>query len=304
MTDDHYLILLLGILELIIPLTKRLALVRFARDRLGRQEKQPGIAFTLAISNAPIHLFRPFRRIIMATTATMAGSSSSSQAIRSFVVSPLHVHRAEPPVWRTSKKRVHFHRQKQVHFLDAYESTEECFANKWYSLEELSRMRAEAKMTTIRLRKLASLLPEDACGLTMAFRKTTLMLHSDLKSLVKLPPTTPEQDIEKWSSMEDGRRGLERFISQDYANIRKMDLKLSRTAVVNESHRQQANHEANPEALSAISRASTKRSRSFALFMGEADALVAGTSDTREPVRLLPPRKRSKSFHRATSPAA
>ena len=50
----------------------------------------------------------------------------------------------------------------------------------------------------------------------MGYKKTRLIVTSDLKQLVKLPLTTPVQDLSKRCTHDDGRRGLEKISSELY----------------------------------------------------------------------------------------
>jgi hypothetical protein len=174
---------------------------------------------------------------------------------------------------------------------------------KWWTSVELIVIRSSVKETVATLRGGADGNKQeqrsDSC-LAMAHHKTTLMLSSDFKGLMKLSPTTPEQDLYRWSSHADGRRGLERFVSRDYCCFRRRDIASTRTGVLKEQFRQkQQQGICEPELIAKLAREASRRARSFSLFMGEADALAAGTAKKAPPTRKAPPRKRSKMEHGA-----
>lgn len=186
--------------------------------------------------------------------------------------------------------------------------TEEDLETKWLGPGELHQVKQQAKEDSSNLRKETKGQHTSLC---LAHRKTSLMLKSDFKSLVKLSPTTPDQDLTEWSSSDDGRRGLERFASRDYAALRRKDICDTRTAVIEEYSRQQTFHVKDDEAIADMARDSSRRARTFARFFAAADAIAARSpvepirrlparchSDIRTLVRRTPPRKRSKQYHR------
>lgn len=183
---------------------------------------------------------------------------------------------------------------------------------KWYTMDELQQIKQQAKEYSNTIRQSSS--SEDTC-LCTAHRKTSLMLKSDFKSLVKLSQTTPDQDLSEWCSYDDGRRGLERFSSRDYAAFRRSDINMTRTAVIEEFTRQQTMVFFDDEAVANIARDASRRARTFARFFAAADAGASrqsqhndvppvrptparSVSDRRAVPRRLPPRKRSKQYHR------
>ena len=176
--------------------------------------------------------------------------------------------------------------------------TEEDIHIKWWGPEDLQLIRQNAKLTSARLRHHAK---SQDCDLTMAHRKTTLILTADFSSLVKLPPTSPDQDLSSWCSRDDGRRGLERFASKVYASFRRRDVANTRASVLSEQARQRCEQIDDTEAIAQKSREASKRARSFALFFGGADSSQVNsskrTSRQAPPIRRAPPRKRSKMFH-------
>lgn len=192
------------------------------------------------------------------------------------------------------KKRVQFVQQKTIINTDQefYDATD--IEIKWWTSGELIAIRSSVKETVVALR--GGKERTDSC-LAMAHHKTTLMLSSDFKALMKLSPTTPEQDLYRWSSHADGRRGLERFVSRDYCCFRRRDIASTRSGVFKEQIRQKQLGICEPELISKLAREASRRARSFSLFMGEADALAAGTAKKAPPTRRAPPRKRSKTEH-------
>lgn len=186
--------------------------------------------------------------------------------------------------------------------------TDEDVANKWYGQDDLHQIKQRAKEDSIELRKATK--GQDTC-LCVAHRKTSLMLKSDFKSLIKLSPTTPDQDLSEWCSYDDGRRGLERFASRDYAALRRKDICNTRTSVMEEYARQRELCIQDPEAIAIIARDASRRARTFARFFAAADAGASKTADQparrlpsrcqseiRTISRCVPPRKRSKQYHR------
>jgi hypothetical protein len=183
---------------------------------------------------------------------------------------------------------------------------------RWYTMDELQQIKQQAKEYSNTIRQTSS--SQDTC-LCIAHRKTSLMLKSDFKSLVKLSPTTPDQDLIEWCSFEDGRRGLERFSSRDYAAFRRSDINLTRTSVIEEFARQRTMLFFDDEAVANHARDASRRARTFARFFAEADASASrktqlddnpqvrstpsrSLSELRPVPRRLPPRKRSKQYHR------
>lgn len=183
---------------------------------------------------------------------------------------------------------------------------------KWYTMDELQQIKQQAKDFSNSIRQTSS--SEDTC-LCTAHRKTSLMLKSDFKSLVKLSQTTPDQDLSEWCSYEDGRRGLERFSSRDYAAFRRSDINLTRTSVIEEFERQRSMLFFDEEAVANHAREASRRARTFARFFAEADAGASrktqqqylspirpipsrSLSELRPVPRRLPPRKRSKQYHK------
>ena len=188
--------------------------------------------------------------------------------------------------------------------------TEDDICTRWYTMEELQFIKQLAKEDSNSIRQ--SSAGKDTC-LCVAHRKTSLMLKSDFKSLVKLSPTTPDHDLSEWCSYDDGRRGLERFASRDYAALRRRDIHITRTSVIEEFARQRNMFVFDHESVANLAREASRRSRTFARFFAEADAGAARKSHETEPLRKLPsrcrsevntivrhapPRKRSKQYHK------
>ena len=183
---------------------------------------------------------------------------------------------------------------------------------RWYTMDELQQIKQQAKEYSSTIRQSNSSQVSCLCS---AHRKTSLMLKSDFKSLVKLSQTTPDQDLSEWCSFEDGRRGLERFSSRDYAAFRRSDINLTRTSVIEEFARQRTMLFFDYEAVANHARDASRRARTFARFFAEADAGASkktqrddippvrttpsrSVSELRPASRRLPPRKRSKQYHR------
>jgi len=159
--------------------------------------------------------------------------------------------------------------------------TDEDVQTKWYSNEDLAQIKFSAKELSNELRRSTS--PQDTT-LTIAHRKTSLMLKSDFKALVKLSPTTPDQDLIQWCSYTDGRRGLERFASRDYAVLRRNDISNTRKAVL-----QSVKEGQDAETVAQLAREASRRARTFSRFFAAADA-DAAKKTIQETTRRLPAR--------------
>jgi hypothetical protein len=192
------------------------------------------------------------------------------------------------------KKRVRFDRDKEVINPEAGYYTDEDVRIKWWGFDELDDIKQGAKEASIVLRKTIAVRE---CSLTMAHRKTSLILASDFKALIRLSPSTPDKDLQGWCSFDDGRRGLERFASKDYSCLRRQDITNTRESVMEEQQRQKETRKRDPEVIARVARETSRRARTFALFFGEADAIERLA--IREPTfeRRAPPRKRSKLAH-------
>jgi len=153
--------------------------------------------------------------------------------------------------------------------------SDEDVSTKWYSNEDLTMIKFLAKELSNELRR--STCPQDAT-LTIAHRKTSLMLKSDFKALVKLSPSTPDQDLTDWCSYTDGRRGLERFASRDYSIMRRNDIANTRQAVLEGVRTIQ-----DAETIAHAAREASRRARTFARFFAAADAdATKNTNETTE----------------------
>ena len=151
---------------------------------------------------------------------------------------------------------------------------------RWWTQEDLEQIKQAAKEMSLRLRRQAQ---ERGCVVETAHKKTTLMLTNNFQELVKLSPSSPDQDLLHWCARSDGRRGLERFASREYGAKRKDDVLNTRTAVFQEQDRLRAigtNAAVEPEALAKVSREKSRRARTFSLFMGEADAQAVARGGT------------------------
>jgi hypothetical protein len=169
----------------------------------------------------------------------------------------------------------------------------------WWSHADLFLIQQRAKTTSRVLRHVANNRMQDG-PLILAHHKTTLILASDFRSLVKLPLSSPDQDLVEWCSRDDGRRGLERFVSKTYGCFRSHDVTKTRTVVIREQVRQKCAGINDPEAIAEMARNASLRARSFAMFFGGADASQAKDETKAPPVEehvkqsVARPRKRSK----------
>lgn len=189
--------------------------------------------------------------------------------------------------------------------------TDEDVKLKWLAASDLRQLKVGAKELSNRLRKSPRSL--DQKTISIAHRKTTLMLKADFKALTKLSSSTPDEDLVRWCQSSDGRRGLERFSSRDYAAFRQIDIGKVRAAVRDECARQKESGIFDPEAIAAAAQQHSRRARTFARFLGAADASTAVHQRDSEGRRALtrchseaaPPqrgnlsRKKSKTFHQA-----
>ena len=194
------------------------------------------------------------------------------------------------------RRKVKFGRPVVINEVPEYYD-EEDIPTRWWVPEELQIIRQNAKAIAEDLRNKSAANPS-SCFIALAHRKTTLMLAADFKSLMKLSRSTPDQDLHQWCSWNDGRRGLERFSSQNYWGFRRRDVSNFRKGVVEEATRQKEHGFYDPEIIGKVAREASRRPRTFALFMGEADALEASCiQDEPVPERRAPARKRSKTEH-------
>lgn len=187
----------------------------------------------------------------------------------------------QPPEVSDRRTLVRFQAEETVINLQTEYYTDEDVRTKWYSNDDLAQIKLEAKELSNELRR--STNSQDTC-LTTAHRKTSLMLKSDFKALVKLSPSTPDQDLTKWCSTTDGRRGLERFASRDYTVMRRNDIAKTRQAVFEAASSRQE-----PEAIAHAARDASRRARTFARFFAAADADAAKTP-AQDPRRRMPAR--------------
>ena len=220
----------------------------------------------------------------------------------------------------TPTKRTSLH--LSVTFNDEVEivgtSVEPCEEAMWWNREEMARSRQASRELSAKIRDTNDTKQQTSCGLTCAYKKTSLMLQNDLEALVRLSPTTPEQDLFRWCCKMDGRRGLERYASRYYAANRHEDIAESRRAVFQEQQRQRDEEQRWQDGdqqpaetagfgldmdgleqkqclIAKVARESSRRARSFALFMGEADYLI---SRAQQQVRDRKPSRRA-AFRRS-----
>ena len=170
------------------------------------------------------------------------------------------------------KRRVSFAGQKIINEGAQEVITVEEMEIRWWSQDDLDNIKKAAKEMSLKLRKLAK---EKGCYVEVAHKKTTLMLTNSFQELVKMSASSPDQDLRHWCVRSDGRRGLERFACKEYGNTRKDDVIGTRMAVFQEQDKQRKARKYIPEAMAKVSKAHSRRSRTFSLFMGEADAQTA-----------------------------
>lgn len=201
------------------------------------------------------------------------------------------------------KRRIRFDLSTSTINPDPEYYSEEEMTQKWFTALELRSFKVRAKELSNALRK--SNKSQDQRTITIAHRKTTLMLKSDFKALTKLSLSTPDLDITRWCLFSDGRRGLERFASRDYAAIRQSDVRATRDAVLAEHARQILSDSYDDEAVAKAAREVSRRARTFSRFFGAADANVANREENTQRrnlarchseavARPMPSRKRSK----------
>jgi hypothetical protein len=198
-----------------------------------------------------------------------ARNASSRDRFVDPVLEPKHELEKQSPVTRTGRKRrVHF---GDVHILNPDEEdyfTEADIEIRWWTLDHLQSIKVDAREWGATIRRSG----RRDCNLTIAYRKTTYMLAHDFQSLLSLPSTSPDQDLLEWCSCEDGRRGLERFSSKEFILNRKKDLAKTRESVLLEQRNQADCGVQDAEAIACASRKISRRARTFAQFLGQADA--------------------------------
>jgi len=155
-----------------------------------------------------------------------------------------------------------------------YFQEEECLV-RWWSAEELRKIREGAKAVCSRIRYHAKCQDYD---LITAHHKITLILASDFRSLMKMSLSPPDQDLSIWCSYNDGRRGLEHFASKVYSSFRMTDIVKTREAVLREQLRQRQEGLNDPNILAELCQRASRRARSFAQFMAGADAEQVGNT--------------------------
>ena len=187
----------------------------------------------------------------------------------------------------------------EIKFVDCKHSplSEESVQSMWWNRDEVSRLRQSARELSATIRENSDV---QNCPLVNAYKKTTLMLSNDLQALVKLSPTTPDQDLFRHCCKMDGRRGLERYSSKTFAASRHQDIVDCRNAVFQEQRRQKeelCGGELDPQLIAKVSREASRRARSFAVFLGEADSLISRAQQAdRKPPRSTVRRSRTVSL--------
>lgn len=206
----------------------------------------------------------------------------------------------------TCPRRVAFAGAKVINEGEPESISEEEMAVRWWTQDGLDQIKQAAKEMSLHLRRISK---EKGCYVETAHKKTSLMLANNFKELVKLSASSPDQDLRHWCARNDGRRGLERFACKEYCNSRKDDVIGARNMVFQEQKRQRTERVYKPDIIAKVSKEKTRRARTFALFLGEADALVARGSGRSSVKRSkvtheTPKRSRSKLSHDFTKSAA
>lgn len=171
-----------------------------------------------------------------------------------------------------SKRHVHFNPDQDVLNPGPEYYTDDDIEIKWWHGDVLCEIKQAAKNHSLRIRKQSK---TSACCLTMAHLKIVMMLTGDFLSLVKLTESTPDQDLQYWCAYSDGRRGLERFASKDYSGVRRKDVQNVQMSVLEEQYKQQRWNRYDDEAIARVSLEGSRRARTFAHFIAEADAKQA-----------------------------
>jgi len=158
-----------------------------------------------------------------------------------------------------------------------------CISNDqlWWTREDLGRNKLLIKKIGYAIRKNRR-KNKRICPLAMGHHKTKLVLKSDFRRLVKLPLTTPDQDLQRWCAHDDGRRGLERIASKEYHASQLKDHVDIQKMVSEEQKLQRKLNMYNPERIANICKEISKRSRTFANYMGEADAKISSSNFTKK----------------------
>jgi len=175
----------------------------------------------------------------------------------------------------STRRRVRFESSQILNLENEYLSDED-LSRMWWTVDELIAIRNKGKMLCSLLRNHGA---NQDCHLTMAHRKITLFLASKFRSLLKLSPSSPDQDLSEWCSCNDGRRGLERYVSRVYSSFRQRDVFCTRMAVLTEQARQRDQHINCPDMIAVLSQSASRRSRTFALSLARADASATMQAD-------------------------
>lgn len=146
---------------------------------------------------------------------------------------------------------------------------------RWLTDDQMLTMQREVQSTS---KKIQKSFPESELNeFTMAFRKATLKMRQNWSALEQLPPTTPQEDLEKWCCASDGRRGLERMIlCLDFSAVVQHDIQNSARLVLKSKS-------TNSEQLSSRYQQLARRSAIFAHMLGEADAVAASDVYNEQP---------------------
>lgn len=174
-----------------------------------------------------------------------------------------------------SRRQVGFSGSKIINEGEAEAMSYDEMEARWWTQDDLEDIKQAAKALSLQLRRNAK---DKGCYVESAHKKTSLMLANNFKELVKLSTSSPDQDLRHWCARNDGRRGLERFASKEYGRSRKDDVIYTRNTVFEEQSRQRENKNFDAELIAKVSKEKSRRARTFALFMGEADAQAVGGS--------------------------
>jgi len=179
---------------------------------------------------------------------------------------------------RTMKKRVCFSNNIEMIQNPIDCLTLEDISQIWWNREELALFKVASKNFSRELRKGGDGISskDTTYPLVMAQKKTSLMMNSDFKSLLKLTLKRPDEDLQSWCVSNDGRRGLERFICKENA-IRQRNgiIKIRRSVFAMQQKLRTENSSWNVEKLAESSRVVSRRTRTLAHYMGSADAHAA-----------------------------
>jgi len=155
---------------------------------------------------------------------------------------------------------------------------EDPFADMWWTEEEMEGLKQRARILSLRLRRHYRTKKSSSCPVELAHKKTFLMIHNKVGEIMKLKGrwyTSPDQDLLQWCAHNDGRRGLERLACQEFSADRMDDIQKTCRAVMEEQDRQREAQVQDPLLIATASKVASRRARTYALFLGEADSKAA-----------------------------